>query len=43
VLSIDPQSTTLLRLIGLGLFAEDRISIIKAISDIALKEYSVQV
>ncbi len=42
-LTIDPQSTTLLRLIGLGLFAEDRISIIKGISDIALKEYSVQV
>ena len=39
---IDPASTTLLRMIGMNLFADDKIKIIKGISDIAQKEFSVQ-
>lgn len=41
-ISIDPTTTSLLRMIGMQLFDDESIKVIKAISDIAQKEYAIQ-
>ena len=40
--SIDPATISLFKILALGLQEEDKLKIIKNISDIAQKEYAVQ-
>ena len=42
-ISIDPTSTTLLKLIALGFHEPEKLKIIRAITDVAAREYAVQI
>jgi hypothetical protein len=42
LISVDPASTYVLKLIAMGFHLDEKFKITKAISDIAQKEYAVQ-